>query len=227
VPALPADLASVTTKTEAHLDAMGRLTGTTTTTAAGPYSIVLRAMAVKIQQVGPERAASALIAQTGRLGTGSFDPSFPTVTSAVFSLTDHFAFDPVPATLTGATFPMPGGLRVLTLSGDGPMGPFKPGKLKDDEPIPCYSAHAYEVLTLEPPPGRHFGTLPNDATIKTPTITFTAHWSFQGATIMVERDFRSTIDQAICSGPVHAENAEALHRIDESYSALISLAPPS
>ena len=119
-------------------------------------------------------------------------------------------------------FYLPGGMRLLGVSGDGLMGAFAGDDLPVDAEIPCYSGSASEQLSLEAPPGVHFSTVPDDTHVKTAYLTFDAHWTLQGNTLSVERHFTSTINTPLCDASVRAADAAALKTIAHSYDTELS-----
>jgi lipoprotein NlpI len=75
-----------------------------------------------------------------------------------------------------------------------------------------------EDLSLEAPPGRQFLMLPPNTSIHTSNLKFTATWSMHGQTVLLHREFTSTIDTPLCSGDVRKETAAALTQIATSYT---------
>ena len=226
LPFVPVDAITVTTKTDERLDAAGNLVGGTTTTASGPYSVLLREMGLGIQSIGGEAAAAQQLARLGYAGaTGNFDVGQPGELAPSYSISSTFVAPGWNSLFTSSpTFFIPGGLRLLGYSGDGPMGPFAAGELKDSEPVGCFSAHEIEDLSFHLPPGRKLASIPSDTVVETSYIRFVAHWTLQDTTISVHRDFRSTITDAICSSDIRRQNAAALKSISENYSTVLSFA---
>ena len=225
IPAAPLGATTVSTKTETHVDAGGQLVGTTTTTATGPYSIMLRAIGLRIQSLGSEPAAAQQLASLGYAGgTGSFDVGQPSDLTPSYSISSAFV---VPAwndsIKDSHTFFVPGGLRLFGFSGDGAMGPLSPGQLRETEPVVCISSHANEDLSFRLPPHFHFSSVPTDTKVTTPYIQFSAHWTFQDGTLSVHRDFTSATTQAICSVDVRKQNSDALKTILDNYNTVLSL----
>ena len=81
-----------------------------------------------------------------------------------------------------------------------------------------------EVLTLEPPTGRHFTKLPADMALKNDYATFTAHWSEANGRYSVRREFTSRIDQPLCTGKIRDAMAQMLPKIAESFPTQIAVA---
>src|SRR5262249_15342063 len=126
---------------------------------------------------------------------------------------------------------MESGLRVLPAPGDYLMGPVGDTKLKDTDPTPCYSGHQVEDLSLDFPANRMLVRLPQDADVTTGNLHYTSHWSVNGQTLSVHREFTSNIDQPLCSGDVRKETVAALARIRDdrvapvSFVAKVGIAP--
>lgn len=223
MPVLPAGLSDVTTKTVAKIDAQGVLTGTTTTTATGPASIILRYAGFGIQAMGPSAAAQQLASLGYNGATGELSAASPVDPSPSYTVTGTFSAPGWSDRISGAnSFLLPGGLRVLGLTGDGIMGPFYPGTITDDEPTACFSAHASEDLSLQAPPGVRFASVPKDTSVRTANLSFADHWSLADGTLSVHRDFTGTIDQPLCTGTTRKQAAAALKTIAASYDTELS-----
>lgn len=226
IPPVPEGAASVDTKTDARVDKNGQLTGTTTTTATGSYAIMLRSVALGVQTLGADQAAAQQLGRLGYTGaTGTFQLTSPVELAPDYSLAATFTVPNWNQKLDGAApFFVPGGLRVLGLSGDGPLGPLDPRDLNDSDSVLCFSAHASEELSLSLPDGYHFNGVPDDTNVETPYLHFTAHWAIDGGTLTVQRDFTSKIDASLCAPDVRAANADALKLILDQYNSKISIA---
>ncbi|HEY5048034.1 MAG TPA: TonB family protein [Rhizomicrobium sp.] len=228
-PPLPPGVASVKFKTVSRLSKDGVLSGTTTTTATGPYSILLRLMGLGIQTLGPDAAAKRVLAGLGygADATGTLQAPVPTGAGDAYTVTGTFSADGWSSQLAGSQdFYLPGGLRLLGVSGDGLMGAFATGGLKPEAEIPCYSGQASEELSLEAPPGARFASVPADTHVKTANIGFDAHWTLANRTLSVHRSFASRIDHPFCTAAIRAANAQALRTISDSYNVQISFASP-
>ena len=227
MPVLPPGTASMTTRAVEKLDSQGQLSGTTTTTARGPYAITLRIVGLIAQAAGPTTAAEKLMTAMGYRGAkGELIAFSPLQLQPEYSVTGNFTASGFTEVAAGrSSFVLPGGLRVLGLTGDGLMGPLVPGELKDADPTPCFSAHAYEQVSLEAPPGMKFATVPKDVRVETPNLVFTAHWSLDNDTLTVTREFTSMIAEPLCTGEVRKQSAEALKKIADSYGALLAFEP--
>lgn len=225
MPLLQPGVAKATVKTVSVLDKDGTLSGTTTTTASGPYTIMLRQIGLGIQAIGPTAATRVLESLGHYKPSGSFTQASPTGQTPEYTISATFKSLGWEDRLAGKnSFLLPGGLRLFSLSGDGVMGPFNPGNMKPDEPTLCYSAEESEELSLKAPPGYQFLGLPADVRVETPNLLFVAHWSLDGDTMSVHRNFTSKIGQLLCSGTVRTQSAAALKKISDSYDAAISFA---
>lgn len=227
IPVLPPGLATITSKTVAKLDAQGLLSGTTTTTASGPYAIPLRLIGLAAQIVGPDTLAEKALSGMGyHNAKGEVIASSPLTLSPTYTVTGNFTASGYTAVATGkGIFAMPGGMRMLGLAGNGLMGPYDPGDLKDSDPTPCFSGHATEELSLEAPAGMKFSWIPKDVRISTPNLVFTSHWSLDADTMSVVYDFTSMIAEPLCTGAVRKQSADALKKIVNNYNAALIFAP--
>jgi hypothetical protein len=124
---LPPGLARATTKTVSHLSKDDVLSGTTTTTASGPYAGQLRGLGLLIQGTGQEAAAKQLLELHGygSNASGSFEMSSPTEPADSYAITGTFRIDDWSSAVDGTkSFPLRGGMRVLDVFGDRLMGSF-------------------------------------------------------------------------------------------------------
>jgi transglutaminase-like putative cysteine protease len=219
IPVLAADAGTMTYTSVAKLDDTMRLNDESTTTATGVFAAQLRSTGARIQATGPERVASDLLKRQNRPNaTGTFTVTGLGNFAPQFSLASKFS-TPRPQNING----MPGGLRIQARTGDFLMGPIGNTKLKDTDPTPCYSGSMSEDISLEIPASRHLAKVPDDSNVKTANLEFTSHWSLSGQTLTVHREFKSTVDQPLCTGEVRKDTAAALTRINQDYSARISL----
>jgi len=225
MPLLPSGLMNTFTKTAEAIDKDGVLTGTTTTETSGPTSVLLRFVGLGVQKLGPEDAAAHILTALGyKDATGRLDAPPPLQLAPSYTVTGTFRSTDWKEEAAGSrSFYLPGGMRLLGIPGDGLMGPLAPGKLKDTEPVSCFSGHEAEDISLAPPPGMHFSETPKDVSIRTANIAFTTHWSLSGDTLAVKRDFLATIDQPFCSAEIRKANADALKQISDSYNQTLYL----
>jgi len=224
---LPLGVASEHTTNVMHLSATGVLTGTTTTTAEGPSQILLRLIGLAIQAAGSEKMAAAELGAHGYKGaTGKLRAGPPMVPGRSYTVAGDFTAYGWAEWLTGRKVSfMPIGLRVLGITGDGPMGPIASIDSNETSPTPCFSVHQSEDDSLEIPPNARFAAVPKDARVTTDNLQFTAHWTLSNNTLSVHRDFTSKIDQPLCTGTARRQMARALAEIAISYLGQIRIVP--
>ena len=222
-PLLGSDEASMSLKAVTHISADGKVQGESTTTAKGPFAVVLRQIGAAIQGMGSERAGQDALHRANLTGTASFDLTPPSELADSYTITAHFDAQPNFPFTTGQGFPMPPGIRILPFAGDGLVGPLFLRNLPASEPTPCWSGVQVEDLSLEPPPGKHFAKLPMDIDVTTDNLSFTAHWQQTDRVISVHREFRSRMNQPICAAQVRQATADALPKIAAAYPLQISL----
>ena len=227
MPVLPPGLASEHTSSVMHLSATGVLTGTMSTTAEGPSSIMLRLMGLAIQAAGSEKVAAAELEAHGyKGGSGTLTAGPPMIPGRGYTITGTFTVPGWAAWLTGQKVSyMPIGLRILGVAGDGPMGSFASIDSKDMSPTPCFSIHQSEDASLEIPPNTIFANVPGDARVMTENVQFTSHWTIANNTLSVHREFISKIDQPLCTGAVRQKMARTLLEIAISYLGQIRIVP--
>jgi len=223
MPLLQPGAAKINVKTVSVLDKSGTLTGTTTTTASGPYAINLRQLGLLIQSAGPTAATRILESLGYYKPSGSITQDSPTGFDPEYRITGTFQSLGWEENLSGkSSFYIPGGLRLFGQSGDEAMGPFDPGNMKRDEPTVCYSVEETEELSLKAPAGYQFIHVPGNIRVETPNLLFVAQWSLSGDTMSVHRSFTSKIDQVMCTGTVRTQSAAALKKIADSYQIAIA-----
>jgi tetratricopeptide (TPR) repeat protein len=227
MPLLPPGLAKINFKMVAALDKDGTITGTSTTTATGPYAIALRNLGMAIQAAGPNAAKSFLAATGNSDASGTFTQGSPIGFEPDFAISGTFKASGWSNMVTGKnSFDLPGEMRLLGLPGDDVMGPFNPGNMKSDEPTLCFSVEQTDDMSLKAPPGSQFSNVPKDLRVETPNLLFETHWTLTGDTLSVHRVFTSNVDQPFCSGAVRTRSAAALKQISESYDTNISFVRP-
>jgi lipoprotein NlpI len=192
-------------------------------TGTGPFAVMLRGIGLAIQSVGPDRAVTAMLQRAGIPGSGSFIVPSPDNLDSNFVVTASFALGPFSDVLEGRPFSVPTGLTLLGSPGNSLMGPLTERKISDTEPTTCYSGTQEEDISVEAPKGRRFIALPHDTSVATSNIKFLIHWTGDGQTIKVHREFSSNVATALCSGDVRKDTAKALTEIMNGYSDGLTL----
>jgi tetratricopeptide (TPR) repeat protein/transglutaminase-like putative cysteine protease len=211
-------------ETVQKIAADGTLSGTTTTTATGSSAIALRFIGYAVQSVGAEKAAELQMAARGfKDGTGKLIADALTDLGDRYTIRGEYSAKGWDSVLKGDATIMPGGLRLLAVTGDGIMGPLYGGDDIAEEPTTCMAAKADEDLSLELPQGYTVRFLPKDESISTPNLTFKVHWSESGNILKLHREFSSTIGEPICRGAVRKQTADALKRIAKSYDTTFEI----
>jgi transglutaminase-like putative cysteine protease len=224
VPMLPPGDATMSLKTVSQVTADGGLKSQIAISATGPFSVMLRQTGTAIEAAGSDRAVKALLQRGGMTGSGDIDFGSPQADlAASYTIKAHIEAQPQVPFTSGQGFPMPPGLRLLPNPGDYLVGPLFVRNLPATEPTPCWSGSAVEELSIEPPPGKHFAKLPQDVTVMTDNLNFTAHWVQTDRVISVRREFTSRMDQVLCSAALRKAVADALPKIAAAYPMQISL----
>jgi len=226
LPLLEPGLASITTTTQAHLDLDGAILGTTRTEATGPAAAALRLTARWVQTAGHEGAARQRLVALGEPGTGIFQFASPENLSPSYAIDGKFTLDPQPEILEGDSFAPALGLQILIRPGDFLIGPLNRPTLSTQENTPCFSGRQIEDLALDLPEGQKPQRLPKDRHIENPAFTYTTHWSMDGQTLRVRREFTTSLDQPLCTGKLRQEAATALTEIRRDHRAKVVLAVP-
>lgn len=225
MPVLKDDRSFAFMATNMTLHANGTLAGVTVTTAAGPYSILLRLAGLGVQRLGPKTAATRLMRSLGygSDATGTLDIAPPTKPGISYKTTGRFFSYGWQDRLDGSRkFVMPGGMRLLGILGNGMMGNFGADQLAPDAERPCYSVKTVEMQSLRAPVDVKFAHVPKDTHVETKYLSFDAVWTLVGNQLSVRRTFTSHIGRALCTPKIRKANASALQRIEDSYDTQLS-----
>jgi hypothetical protein len=201
--------------TTARLDDDGEVSGETTNLARGPFGVGLRIYGQQVEAEGSEKAAADILKTAGIDGSGDFSFAAPTKPGAEYKVVGKFDYA-MPQYLSGAAFTMPSGLRLLPAVGDWLMGPLGAAKLRDSEATRCFTGTAVEDASLALPAGKRLLKLPADITVADAHLRFTAHWTFDGDTVAVHRQFTAVVNQPLCRGDVRKDVAKSLARIRQA-----------
>jgi transglutaminase-like putative cysteine protease len=224
VPLLAPGDATMSLKTVSQVTPDGGLNSQVAISASGPFSVMLRQTGMAIEAAGSDRAVKGLLQRAGMTGSGAIDFGAPQADLAPgYTIKAHLEAQPQVPFTSGQGFPIPPGLRLLPSAGDYLVGPLYARNLPATEPTPCWSGTAVEELSIEPPPGKHFAKLPQDVTVTTDSLNFTAHWVQADRIISVRREFTSKMTQALCSAALRKAVADALPKIAAAYPMQISL----
>jgi hypothetical protein len=226
MPMLAPDAATVTTRTEAHIDRDGSIIGSTTTDATGPWAIALRQQARWVQTAETEAAARHLLLALGEPGSGSFEFGPPEVLEPQYRVVGHFRLDARPEILEGDSFAPPLGLQLLVRPGDFLLGPLNRASLPEGEATTCFPGRQVEELSLEVPQGRKPERLPPGMRIEAPHVVYASHWSLDGQIVRVRREMVSRVDVPVCSGNLRHQTADVLAAIRRDQRAKITLSTP-
>jgi len=192
-------------------------------TATGPWGGQLRKLGADIARMGPAAGASTILKLRNYPGaTGVLNPA-ANGSAAAYTITGSFHTGRFRSDAN--IFALANGLRLLDISGDGPMGPLNNTSLTDSDETPCYSARQIEDVSVELLNGEHLEQVPADMHVKTANLSYDTHWSVAGSNVSVHREFSSTIDQPICSGQIRKDTAAALARIRVDRRTSTILAP--
>jgi hypothetical protein len=212
-----------TLQTTAELKADGTVSGRSTTTASGPFSITLRLAASRIKVSGREQIAAAHLSKFGWAGKGRYDFDPPNERlDPSYSVSGFFELEKRPEFLEGKPFALPAGLRSLVQPGEFLAGCWA---LAKTEPTPCFSGHQVDELSLTLPPGRDIEQLPSGNTVDNDYLHYQSVWSRGGQVISLRRQITVRLPVAVCRDEVRAKLAEAIAEIRRDYSSKIALKP--
>lgn len=222
-PVIAAGLLSSSYKVHAVMTPDGRFDVDMTISATGPWAGTLRQLGASIQKLDPATAASALLKlHKFPNATGTVTVSPINLNSSAYSLSGNFhAGRP---TAQANMLALANGLRMLPISGDGPMGPSANTSLTASDETPCYSARQVEDVEIDFVNGQHLASPPADVQIKTAHILYQTHWTIGASSATLHREFVATMDKPVCSDAIRAEAADALAKIRADHDAPTRLA---
>lgn len=226
IPAAPAEPAVTSLRTQSELKPDGAITGTTITTAAGPFAVELRRDAAWIEATGPADAAAQQLRALGAEGEGRFLGDAPDAGPEAdrrATISGTFSLEARPELLEGDSFAPPAGLRLLARLGDGLLGPLGARALPDSEPTPCHPGRQVEELAITLPPSRHVVRLPRDVTLENAAARFHATWTLNGAILTHRRELESKVAGPVCEGALRHDAAAALDIIRRDQRTQVAL----
>jgi tetratricopeptide (TPR) repeat protein len=211
-PVLPSGLATASLRTKAQLDTSGKLIGSTTVEATGPFSISLRLVGAGIQGLGSREAARAYFNDSEAGGALEADPF--NIPAERYSVHGEFDLQYATSIFTGSSFYVNPGYRLLAPTGDFLLGPLESG-ISDSEPTPCFSGTQTEELSMYPPAGYVIGDLPKNVSLTDKEFSFRSQWSREGRKVTVRRDLEVRMVEALCTGTLRKRAATALSEIEK------------
>jgi Domain of Unknown Function with PDB structure (DUF3857)/Transglutaminase-like superfamily len=223
LPLVEAEENEETLKTTAELMTDGTVSGHSTTTASGPFSIWLRRAADVIESKGREQMAAAQLRSLGWSGKGSFefDPPRDRLVPT-YTVSGSFQLDDRPEFLEGKAFAPPAGLPLIARPGLFLLGSWT---LEKTEPTPCFSGQQVEELSLTLPPGRDIRFLPPGDTVENPYLRYHSAWNRDGQVVTVRREITVKLPVAVCRDEIRAKLADAIAEIRGDYRSAIALKP--
>jgi hypothetical protein len=225
IPPLPPGVAEAMLRTTATLHEDGSITGTSATTASGPFATELKRDAAWVDATGDGAAAMQLRA-IGEQGSGDFSYDPPVASSSTYVLGGSFALEAMPELVDDDdSFVPPTGLRLLAQPGEGLLAPHGPHMLGADQPAPCFAGRQVEEIALTLPPGRHLARVPADLQLEGDWGSYSSHWAVQGSTVTRRAELISRLTDSLCTGERRQAVAAALQRIRRDLRTQIALAP--
>ena len=216
-PMIPSSNNTVSTTTKAVLMPDGRVTGDSETTSSGPFSVNLRATAVRIESSGPAQTATWLLRSRSLDGNGEFHITSPFDLSPTYTVKGHFETAVRADYVAGGSFRLPEGLGLGTPPGDLLVGSINFKDFGGFEPTSCFPGRENEEVSLELPAGKKVRELPKGTEIKNQFLAYRSSWSIAGRTVTLRRSFESFVSQPLCVGAVRREAAAVLNNIRRDY----------
>jgi hypothetical protein len=204
-PDLPPDLATTNVRTQATIDADGRISGETVTTASGPAAISLREIASSIESQGPASAAEDQLRRLGTPGEGGFSFQTPLELSRSYDLRGRFELDETLDDAEDGRLAVPAGMPVLVRSGGFLVSP----SASENGDHLCYAGRQSEEIRLTLPPGAHIEQMPRNTRITGGFASYHASYRLVGRTLTVRRELAVTAPRPVCS----EADYEAMHPV--------------
>ncbi|HUO91359.1 MAG TPA: DUF3857 and transglutaminase domain-containing protein [Rhizomicrobium sp.] len=224
-PLASADDATIHYTTVAKLDDDDRLAVSTTATGTGRLAAALRVYAKLIRANGGPKLAGSFLKQIGaNQATGDFVLPPAADLADVYSLTSHYETPSKDISSTGMPFRPPLGLDLISPVGEIFLGPIASAKFNKTSDAPCYSGRLIEDYSLQLPADKHVEKLPDDIDRHAGPFRYTSHWSTDGGTLNIHREFSATFDKALCPGATHGDLNDALGAVREALNTRIVLA---
>ncbi len=222
IPLLAPGAAAMELHTAAVLHEDGSITGTTQTSASGPFATDLRRDAAWVETTGAAAAAVQLRA-LGSDGYGRFSFAAPETPGADYAMSGSFTLAARPDLLTGDSFALPLGLRLLARPGEVLLAPGGAQGVTENDPVPCHSGRQTEEVVLTLPAGRRLRRLPQDVRIDTDSVGYRGTWRLEGATLTHRAELLVRTRAALCAGDERRRMAAELERIRRDLRAQVTL----
>ncbi|HWY61706.1 MAG TPA: DUF3857 and transglutaminase domain-containing protein [Rhizomicrobium sp.] len=209
IPINDAANATINYKLTMVADDAGHISSTSSLLGTGDFSVPLRVLGAALQgQDGAKVASSVLQKSSTPRATGMVTAPLPDADAASYQLSASYS---TPGTMSGFA---PGStsllgfedhLRALSPFSAAMFGPLVEGRFRDAAAAPCFNGHAVDDESMQYPATRHLLKLPADSKFSGPHISYTSHWTNDGASVSVHREFTAHFDQVLCAGAAKNE----------------------
>ena len=193
-PALTADQNVSELATTLAIDAEGRMTGRTEQRGRGPFGMMLRMLAGRIEARGANAVAADQLRSLGWLGTGAFEQMTEEDSGGFYRIAGSFTLDR--RTADGQRMSLPTGLRLLVGPGEYLLNSERrvgTGKAM------CFAGRQIERITVALPERLTLSNVPRSRDVRTPVATYRAAFTLEPHQLTIERVFEVTVPGPVCS----------------------------
>jgi transglutaminase-like putative cysteine protease len=213
-PLLAAGQLTSTYKVHAVQNAQGGFDADMNVTATGPWAGSLRRIGGDISKLGGAAAAGALLKAHGfPNATGTLDTGSGSDAQYILNGTYHTGRPNPQANLVNIA----NGLYILPRAGDFLGGPLNNKTITAGDATPCFSGKQIEDISFQFAGNAHLQATPADVHVKTASASYDSHWTVNGSSATLHREFSANLDQAFCSDKVRADMMGLLAQIRDDY----------
>jgi transglutaminase-like putative cysteine protease len=209
-------------KTTATIAADGTIKGTTRQTATGIFASSARGTAMQIQTQGREKSVETVLRNLGQAGTGVFEPAAPFDFAEPYVLQGEFTLNTKLEVPFNGSRPIPFGMPIHRRPSVGLLGQRVPGRRAD---FMCFAARQVEEIELTFADGLPLPRAITGNTIDNKYFSYQSHYTINGRTLTVRREFKSNVTGQVCAKEIESELTEPLQRVARSMQVQMSFQP--
>lgn len=211
-------------QTKVTIAANGTMSGETKQSSTGLFAALSRAIAVAIQNNGPETTAEKLLQSFGTPGKGRYEIDSPRnftepyVIKGRFTLNERFAAPPA----GHKTIPI--GMPILSRPGEFLLGArYQSRQL----PFSCFAGRQVEEIEVTFPEGMPLGNALKGRKIANRLFTYKSDFGLQGRTLKIRHEFVSLVPGEVCGPEVEAEIGRPMTEVRASVQNRLAVSSPA
>jgi len=210
-----------------RVDDFGHAESESSTTASGDFAPIVRLLGAAVQGENGKKLALAILQKSSMPhATGAFMAPPPVPDEAAYSISATYAApEALVPLLAGTDFRLGDILQLVRPISANFYGAILDPRYRQVEPVTCFSGRSSDEETLEFPAARHLAKLPDDSSVRTAHVSYTAHWSQTATSVTVRREFEAHFDQPLCNAQIRDEVQAAYVRILQDSAAAIVAVP--